>query len=497
MMVELCFSLLLMSTVATALYLVFKFFIKVTQKHFTASWIYYSHVLLSTFFLIPYYKLYAYANEDFKQIAHHGLETTTVATPVRSVIQNYITSQSLQEESYAPLVGTNSAVSFSISLLPYVFIAGAFAFIVVIVYQNIRFHRRMFKICEWTDDPLIMGELATCRQTMGVKQEIQVYLSPYISTPFLYGIFKPRIVLAANMEFTPEQYRQIFLHELTHYKRYDIVLKCLMVFINATHWFNPFVYWARRDIDRYCELSCDEKIVPYMNDAERKRYCELLLHVLWNAVNQKDELYSAFSGKRDYLERRISMIMRSKHYKGKQSVRVFTVAILLSVAFISTALAYIGSHNESLKMGDEPKSAASPAGAYVPDKSIILEGEVGTTIRKGDLVFERIVSDSRSFPEQADAILANNSQTHLIRNSRGNEYCTIWIQNAASGHLIFTITKGSPTGTVVPGSIVKIPAYTTWTVSTLNPLKAEAYYANFTSGSVDMSGQVAFTFSKR
>ncbi|MBP1991616.1 M56 family metallopeptidase [Paenibacillus eucommiae] len=503
MMVEFYYSVLLMSTVAAILYIVLRVCIKWTQKHFTATWIYYLHVLLSIFFLIPFYKLFAYLDIDFMQTANRSLEISPVVKPLSTLVQGSFTFPlNIQEGSYSAIYAaiheSSFAASLLVGLLPYMLAAGTFIFIAVIVLRSIKFHRRMSQICELAEDPLILNELAACKQKMGITKEIPVYLSPYVSTPFLYGIFKPRIVLAAAMEFSSEEYHQIMMHELTHYKRHDILLKCLLLFIHALHWFNPFAYLARRDIDRYCELSCDEKIVRFMNEDERKRYCELLLNVLWNAANQKEELVSAFSGKRKYLERRISMIWRSEGHKSKKSgksVRVFAAAILLSFACMSTAFAYIGSHNESAQMGGKPQASASKAGTYVPDEDTILEGEVGTTIRKGDLIFERMESDSRLFSEHSAGNLAGNQLTHLIKDSEMDEYCTIWIRNAGSGHIIFTITKDSPTGTVVPGSIVRIPAHTTWTISTLKTLKAGDYYTNFTSGSSDMSGRAAYTLT--
>ncbi|MFP3467973.1 M56 family metallopeptidase, partial [Leifsonia sp. SIMBA_070] len=77
-------------------------------------------------------------------------------------------------------------------------------FLAVITFQNNAFHRRISQLCEQADDPIIMNELAVCQQKLGMKKEIPVYLSPYSSTPFLYGVGKPRIVLPATMDFSEE-----------------------------------------------------------------------------------------------------------------------------------------------------------------------------------------------------------------------------------------------------------------------------------------------------
>ncbi len=51
----------------------------------------------------------------------------------------------------------------------------------------------------------------------------------------------------------------IFLHELNHYKRKDIIIKAFGLIINAIHWFNPLVYMLLKEMNKYCEYTIDEK----------------------------------------------------------------------------------------------------------------------------------------------------------------------------------------------------------------------------------------------
>jgi len=110
-----------------------------------------------------------------------------------------------------------------LNVIPYALAAGTLIYLTVILIQNRKIHRRIFSLCELTDDPDILRELSASKRKLGTKKNIPVYISPYVSSPFLYGIFKPRIVLPAAIEFTAEEYRHIFLHELTH----DRASRCL------------------------------------------------------------------------------------------------------------------------------------------------------------------------------------------------------------------------------------------------------------------------------
>jgi beta-lactamase regulating signal transducer with metallopeptidase domain len=57
--------------------------------------------------------------------------------------------------------------------------------------------------------------------------------------------------------FSTEELRFVFLHELAHVRRRDILMSWLMALLQVVHWFNPLVWFAfsRWRADR--ELACD------------------------------------------------------------------------------------------------------------------------------------------------------------------------------------------------------------------------------------------------
>jgi len=106
----------------------------------------------------------------------------------------------------------------------------------------------------------------------------KIYRSTLAATPMLIGLFRPSIVLP-NRAFTDAQLYGILLHELTHMRRRDIAVKWLTLVVCAFHWFNPVVWLMRREIDRACELSCDEAVTRYMTVAEKGDYGNTLISV--------------------------------------------------------------------------------------------------------------------------------------------------------------------------------------------------------------------------
>ncbi|MFZ3130487.1 MAG: M56 family metallopeptidase [Desulfosporosinus sp.] len=333
MLINIFKQLLIMSVIAGGLYLILKLFSALTLKYFTAAWHYYSNLIMYSFFLVPYYKIVSLFDLNFGPTAENGLGLLSLMGLNQPTVIN-----PAADDLALLLAKSYTAVSFRFDFVPHILMTGTLIFIAVILVQNYRLKRRIFRTCRLAAEEQTLGILFTCKQEMGITREIPVYIVPHISTPFLYGNFKPRIVLP-DIKFTAEELQYVFLHELTHWKCHDDWLKYLLLFINAIHWFNPLAYMARHDIDRFCELSCDESVVKSMNNQERRRYCELILNVLWNVADQNTQLFSAFSDKRKHLERRISMILKSEGSKSKKSVRILAIAMTLVISLLGTSAA--------------------------------------------------------------------------------------------------------------------------------------------------------------
>ena len=330
MMLNLYNQLFLMSIIGTGLYLILKLSSGITLKYFKASWHYYSYISVYLFLLIPYYKLAALLN---------------LSQNIRIELLPYLpadASSILSENiEYLTLIGkAEDSSSLRLDLLPYFLIMGTLVFIGVILIQNFKTHHHILNLCQLSDE--YRDTLLKCKQEMGISKDVSVYVSSLVCTPFLYSIIKSRIILP-DIKLETEELEHVFRHELTHLRRHDPWIKCLMLLINAIHWFNPLAYIARRDIERFCELSCDESVVRSMNNEERNRYCQLILSVLWQIANHRSTLSSAFSDKHKQLERRIDLIMNFEALKNKKWVRIFAISMTSILISAGTISAYVNS----------------------------------------------------------------------------------------------------------------------------------------------------------
>lgn len=102
-----------------------------------------------------------------------------------------------------------------------------------------------------------------------------IYLADHITSPFVTGLFHPKIYLPSSMEEKEQEY--IVEHEKHHIKRLDHVVKLLAFAALCLHWFNPFVWAAFVLSGRDMEMSCDEAVMRKMKLDIRADYSASLL----------------------------------------------------------------------------------------------------------------------------------------------------------------------------------------------------------------------------
>lgn len=116
------------------------------------------------------------------------------------------------------------------------------------------------------------------KRELKIKRRIKIRLSEDISSPMLVGVVFPTIYIPCR-EISDDKMRMIFMHELTHYKRKDLLIKWFSVFINAVHWFNPLCYLLCANVSEACEVSCDMAVTRNMTETEQKMYMETILDI--------------------------------------------------------------------------------------------------------------------------------------------------------------------------------------------------------------------------
>ena len=102
-----------------------------------------------------------------------------------------------------------------------------------------------------------------------------IYLSEKVTSPAVYGILRPKIVLPAS--YKDRDIELILQHEKAHIRGLDNLWRTVAFLIVAVHWFDPFSWLFLRAFLTDLELSCDERVLVKLGAARSKEYASVLL----------------------------------------------------------------------------------------------------------------------------------------------------------------------------------------------------------------------------
>lgn len=102
-----------------------------------------------------------------------------------------------------------------------------------------------------------------------------IRLADQISSPFVMGLFRPKIYLPSSLSGDEREY--IILHEQYHIRRGDHIVKLLAFAALCVHWFNPLVWLAFFLSGKDMEMSCDEAVLRKLGPEIRSAYSQSLL----------------------------------------------------------------------------------------------------------------------------------------------------------------------------------------------------------------------------
>lgn len=154
------------------------------------------------------------------------------------------------------------------------------------------------------------GELAVL-----IMGKVSLRLSPEVRSPILCGVFRPTILLPADIAgwTTPEERAAMIQHELAHVERRDMFVNLFQTALSVIFFFHPLVRYACRQLSLEREMACDDRVVEMGAAAEV--YAAGILKVAERSISAVGTPGGAhqlaiFSA-RHILERRLEMILNT------------------------------------------------------------------------------------------------------------------------------------------------------------------------------------------
>lgn len=206
-----------------------------------------------------------------------------------------------------------------------------------------------------------------------VRVEPGVWEHPDLASPFLLGVFRPRIYLPAHL---PAKTRFFVLaHERAHLRRFDHIVKPICYLALALHWFNPAAWIAFLLLSRDLEVACDQSVLRALGSQVKADYSAALLSV---AAGRRFPAPCPLAFGRNDARGRIQNVL---HYR-KPALWVLIVA---AIAVAAAALALLTDPVADSPDPEPTDSAASPSpepAVTLPDGAQLLfeNGEDGLAV---------------------------------------------------------------------------------------------------------------------
>ena len=237
-----------------------------------------------------------------------------------------------------PEPGPGATISLY-SLLALGWLVGAIALLGLTTVVNWRFARQVAAAPE-IEDTEIVRLFAEARAEFGLRRAIRLIESGQVQSPAIMGLFAPTLLLPADVrtKFDARELRFIFLHELAHLKRGDVIVQALIALLQIVHWFNPVLWFAfrRMRIDR--EPATDALVLSRTGEEEKERYGLMLIKLLEH-FNQRHSLATLVGilEDKDQFKRRFSLIARFTRGAYGWSLLGVTILGVLAIAGLTRA----------------------------------------------------------------------------------------------------------------------------------------------------------------
>lgn len=180
---------------------------------------------------------------------------------------------------------------FSLSLaqlLLILWLLGAAGVLLWNVGCHLRFCRWLRRWGREAEETPLLARYRALGDQMGLRRLPRLVLCPSLPAPMLAGLLRPVILLPEPLpQSAPLECA--LRHELTHFRRRDIPLKALVLWVKALHWFNPLMWLMARAVEQDTELACDDSTLHALPGDQRSAYGRSILQAVSAVQNRKEE----------------------------------------------------------------------------------------------------------------------------------------------------------------------------------------------------------------
>ncbi|MBQ8513659.1 MAG: M56 family metallopeptidase [Clostridia bacterium] len=158
--------------------------------------------------------------------------------------------------------------------------AASFSYGISSYFNNVHFLTKRSRVCR---DERANTVFEAARKKAGVRRHVPLRIMDYglKISPCTCGLLSSSVFVGVDYlrDYSDERLELVFLHELTHVKHCDSLLKLLTLFATSFHVFLPTAKRIRRAVQEDSEYLCDLSVLQKTGDGARAEYIAVIIDV--------------------------------------------------------------------------------------------------------------------------------------------------------------------------------------------------------------------------
>ncbi|MHC4575058.1 MAG: M56 family metallopeptidase [Planctomycetota bacterium] len=201
----------------------------------------------------------------------------------------------------------------------------------------------------------------------------KVVLSRRVASPAVFGAFRPVLLMPAGevSQLSRKGLEHVLLHEFAHVKRGDLKVHALWMVLQIVYWFNPLLWFVRRQLQHLRELCCDATVARLLREGTldyRETILETGRRLLAHPVAPGMGLLGLFEDSSRLLVRLKWLEKKTWKYRGLRMVTVFAV-----VAFMAACVLPMAATGKNKEAGIGDSVLEGPAFAATLSSGVTVE----------------------------------------------------------------------------------------------------------------------------
>lgn len=223
-------------------------------------------------------------------------------------------------------------------ILFFLWIIGIFIMVFLIVKSTLRF-RAIKKSALPLQNPAVRRLYHNCLKELNISKPIPIYSTAFLKSPVITGLFHSRIYLPIHLisDYKADDIRYMLLHELVHYKYKDALANYCMSIIGIFYWFNPFVWYALKEMKNDREAACDTSVLKLLDETAYKDYGNTLINFAWKVSLTSFPFTTGISGSMKQMQKRIRNIADYRPVSFRKKICSLLI-YMITACFLSGAV---------------------------------------------------------------------------------------------------------------------------------------------------------------